>query len=144
MRGYIVGVVSAVFGLVAGALAQPAATGPDNAGGAQRKVVLTQELKETIDGTDSQVVTLELTYPPGAGTPKHQHAGSVFVYVIEGAIESQIEGQPLQTYKQGETFFVPAGAMHLVARNASAEKPAKFLAVFLTKKGEQQLTTLVK
>jgi quercetin dioxygenase-like cupin family protein len=144
MHGYIVGVVCAVFGFVAGVHAQPATTSPDDADGAQRKVVLTQELKETIDGKASQVVVLELTYPPGAGTPKHQHAGLVFVYVIEGAVESQIEGQPLQTYKEGETFFEPAGALHLVARHASADKPAKFLAVFLTKTGEPQLTTLVK
>jgi quercetin dioxygenase-like cupin family protein len=144
MRGSIVGVIAAVFGLVAGALVQPAATSPDDAEGAQRNVVLTQELKATIDGTDSPVVMLELTYPPGAGTPKPQHAGSVFVYGIEGAITSQIEGQPLQTYTQGDTCFEPAGALHLVARHASADQPAKVLAVFLAKKGEQQLTTLMK
>jgi quercetin dioxygenase-like cupin family protein len=112
--------------------------------GAERKIVLDHELKEAIDGKDARVAMVELTYPPGTGTPKHQHAGSVFVYVIEGAIESQVEGQPLQTYKQGEAFFEPAGAMHLVSRNASADKPAKFLAVFLTEKGAQQLTTIVK
>lgn len=144
MHRYIVGVASAIFGLVGGTLAQPAAASPSQADGAERKVVLDHELKEAIDGKHARVAMVELTYPPGTGTPKHQHAGSVFVYVIEGAIESQVEGQPLQTYKQGEAFFEPAGAMHLVSRNASADKPAKFLAVFLTEKGAQQLTTIVK
>ena len=104
MHRYIVGVASAIFGLVGGTLAQPAAMSPSQADGAERKVVLDHELKEAIDGKHARVAMVEVTYPPGTGTPKHQHAGSVFVYVIEGAIESQVEGQPLQTYKQGEAF----------------------------------------
>jgi quercetin dioxygenase-like cupin family protein len=106
--------------------------------------VLTQELKEKIGGKDSQVVMVEVTYPPGAGALKHHHAGPVFVYVIEGEFESQVEGQPSRIYKQGETFFEPAGAVHAVSRNASTDKPTKFLAVFLSEKGEQHLTTLIK
>jgi hypothetical protein len=58
MHGSIVGVIAAIVGLLAGALAQPAATSPDDADGARRNVVLTQELKTTIDGQDAQVVML--------------------------------------------------------------------------------------
>jgi quercetin dioxygenase-like cupin family protein len=125
--GSIVGVIAAVFGLVAGALAQPAATSPGDADGARRNVGLTQELQETIDGTDAHVVMRELIDPSGAGMPTHQPAGSVFVSVIEGAMASQIEGQPLQTHTPGEACFAPAGAMPLVARHASADNSAKFL-----------------
>jgi Uncharacterized conserved protein, contains double-stranded beta-helix domain len=120
-----------------------AAPGKEEDGRASRKVVLTQELKEKIDGKESQVVMLELTYSPGAGTPKHRHPAPVFVHLVEGTIESQIEGQPPKTYTQGGTFFEPAGAVHVVSRNASRDKPAKFLAVFLAEKGKKQFTTLV-
>jgi quercetin dioxygenase-like cupin family protein/ketosteroid isomerase-like protein len=100
------------------------------------KIVLTQLLKEKVDGKDTILTVMELEYAPGAGTPPHSHSGPVAVYVLEGAIESQIEAGPLTTYRRGDAFFEPAHGKHVVSRNASKVMPARILVYFLTPKGE--------
>jgi quercetin dioxygenase-like cupin family protein len=71
-------------------------------------------------------------YAPGGKTPAHHHAGSVFAYVLTGAIRSQVStGGPAKTYKAGESFFEPPGSSHLVSENASDTEPASLLAVFV-------------
>jgi quercetin dioxygenase-like cupin family protein len=55
-----------------------------------------------------------LTVPPGARSNPHRHAGTVFVYVIKGAVCSQITGDPgLRPYVAGQSFFEPPGSQHL-------------------------------
>ncbi len=95
-------------------------------------VVLEQRPKEKLDGKEAKLTVVELEYASGASTPPHSHPGPVVVYVLEGAIESQIDGGPLSVYRQGESFFEPARGKHLVSRNASPIQPARFLAYFLT------------
>ena len=64
-------------------------------------------------------------YAPGAASPSHHHAGSVFAYVLSGVIRSQVSaGGPAKDYKAGETFFEPPGSDHLVSANASTTEPA--------------------
>ena len=75
----------------------------------------------------SKLTLVELEYAPGALTPPHHHPGPVAVYVLEGAIESQVEGGPLTTYRRGEAFFEPARGKHAISRNASQIMPARFL-----------------
>ena len=53
-------------------------------------------------------------------------------YVLKGAIRSQLSGGPAITYGPGETWFEPAGALHLFAENVSATNPAEILAIFVT------------
>jgi quercetin dioxygenase-like cupin family protein len=82
-----------------------------------------------------------VTYPPGGKSSKHHHAGSVFAYVISGAIRSKVSGQgPAKVYQAGESFFEPPGSEHLVSENASANEPASLLAVFVAD-GGAKLTT---
>jgi homoserine O-acetyltransferase/O-succinyltransferase len=99
-------------------------------------LLLEQLLKEKLDGKEAKLTVVELEYAPGAGTAPHHHPGPVLVYVLEGAIDSQIEGSPLVTYRRGDAFFEPAGGKHLVSRNASQVTPARFLAYFLAPKDE--------
>jgi len=99
-------------------------------------IVLQQLLKEKLDGKEVKLTVLELEYAPGAATPPHSHPGPVAVYVLEGAIESQVEGGPLTTYRRGDAFFEAAHGKHKVSRNASQIMPARFLAYFLTPKDE--------
>lgn len=85
-----------------------------------------------------------VTYGPGGKSAKHRHAGSVFAYVLSGAIRSQnsVTG-PARVYKTGESFFEPSGSEHLVSENASKTEPASLLAVFVADDGAQ-LTTFGK
>jgi quercetin dioxygenase-like cupin family protein len=73
-----------------------------------------------------------VTYQPGGKSAAHHHAGSVFAYVLSGAIRSQVSTDgPVKVYKAGESFFEPPGSSHLVSENASDTEPASLLAVFV-------------
>jgi quercetin dioxygenase-like cupin family protein len=83
-------------------------------------------------------------YAPGAASPSHHHAGSVFVYVLSGVIRSKVStGGPVKDYKAGETLFEPPGSDHLISANASTTEPASLLAVFVADDGAV-LTTVNK
>lgn len=71
-------------------------------------------------------------YPAGGVSAPHHHRGSVFAYVVSGAVRSQVvPGGPVRTYRAGESFFEPAGSVHVVSANASSTAPARLLAVFV-------------
>ena len=74
---------------------------------------------------------LEVTYPPGGFSSPHSHPCPVLVYVISGAIRSQVQGGPEKIYEAGETFYEAPNGIHAVSANASATEPAKFIAFFL-------------
>lgn len=75
-------------------------------------------------------------YQPGEKSETHHHAGSVFAYVLSGAVRSQISpGGTAQVYKAGESFFEPPGSSHLVSENASTTEPASLLAVIVAEDG---------
>jgi quercetin dioxygenase-like cupin family protein len=78
------------------------------------------------------VTTATVTFPPNAYTPAHRHPGSVTVYVLKGAVRSQLEGGGPVTYEKGESWFEPSGILHHFAENTSMTKPAEILAVFVT------------
>lgn len=93
-------------------------------------------------GKTLTVVTVN--YAPGGKSGAHHHAGSVFAYVLSGAIRSENSATgPVKVYKTGESFFEPSGSRHLVSENASATEPARMLVVFVADDGAQ-LTTFDK
>lgn len=61
----------------------------------------------------------------------HTHPCPVIGYGIEGAIQSQIDGQPAHIYKVAERFYEPANGVHRISRNASETRPAKLLAYYV-------------
>ena len=63
---------------------------------------------------------------PGAATGRHIHPTPRFVYVLEGAVVLEIEGQPPQTYKAGQAFVELPNVVHNF-KNASTSEPAKAL-----------------
>ncbi len=71
-------------------------------------------------------------YPPNAYTPRHRHPGTVSAFVVKGVLRSQLSGGSVGTYKAGETWFEPPGAIHLFAENTSKTEPAEILATFIT------------
>jgi len=89
------------------------------------------------------LVAVEVLYPPGGASPPHSHAKSAFIYayVVSGAIESQVDGEPAHVYTAGQSFHEEPGAIHRVSRNASKIEPAKLLAVFVVDSNDATLTT---
>ena len=75
-------------------------------------------------------------YAPGEASGSHHHAGSVFAYVLSGAIRSEVSTSgPAKVYQAGESFFEPPGSDHLVSANASTTEPASLLAIFVADDG---------
>jgi quercetin dioxygenase-like cupin family protein len=99
--------------------------------------VVKQVSSQPLDNAPGQTLTaLTVHYPPGGRSGAHRHAGSVFAYVLEGAIRSQNSATgPARVYKAGESFFEPQGSTHLVSENASATQPATLLAVIVAPDG---------
>jgi quercetin dioxygenase-like cupin family protein len=81
------------------------------------------------------VTAVEVTFPPGAVSAPHHHAGSVLVYVLEGAVRSQIDDGAPTVYRAGQTFFEPPGAHHVYSASASPTERARILAVFVADDG---------
>ena len=81
-------------------------------------------------GKEGLMITVE--YPPGSSDPIHRHNAHAFVYVLEGSIVMQVRGGKEMTLAPGQTFYEGPSDVHVVGRNASQTKPAKFL-VFLAK-----------
>ena len=71
-------------------------------------------------------------YSPGSSDPIHRHNAYAFVYVLEGSIVMQVRGGKEVTLTPGQTFYEDPSDVHVVGRNASQTKPAKFV-VFLVK-----------
>ena len=83
------------------------------------------------------MITVE--YPPGSSRPIHRHNAHAFVYVLEGSIVMQLKGGQEVTLTPGQTFYEGPDDVHVVGRNASSTKPAKFLVFLIKKKGAPAL-----
>jgi len=83
-----------------------------------------------LPGKEGMMITVE--YPPGSVDPIHRHYAHAFVYVLEGSIVMQVKGGKEVTLTPGQTFYEGPDDVHVVGRNASQTKPAKFV-VFLVK-----------
>ena len=88
-----------------------------------------------------EMVQSRVDIGPEAPLVKHTHPGEEIIYVLEGALEYQLEGQPPKTFHAGEALTVPAGVVHAV-RNAGSGNAAE-LATYVVEKGKP-LLTLVK
>jgi quercetin dioxygenase-like cupin family protein len=72
---------------------------------------------------------------------RHRHPGEEIVYVLEGALEYQVEGRPPTTLRAGDVLFIPAGTIHS-AKNVGSDNGAE-LATYVVDKGKP-LVELVK
>lgn len=94
------------------------------------RVALSQALPK-LDGTHLKATVVEVHYGPGESSPQHSHPCVVIGYVIEGALRTQVKGEPEAIYKSGETFYEAPNGVHIVSANASQTEPATFIAYFV-------------
>jgi quercetin dioxygenase-like cupin family protein len=86
-----------------------------------------------LSGKEVLMVTVE--YPPGSSDPIHRHNAYGFIYVLEGSIVVQVRGGKKMTLTPGQTFYEGPDDVHIIGRNASQTKPAKFVVFFVKDKG---------
>jgi quercetin dioxygenase-like cupin family protein len=94
--------------------------------------LLSQDLRN-LPGKEGLMITVE--YPPGSKDPVHRHNAHGFIYVLEGSIVMQVRGGKEVTLTPGQTFYEGPDDVHVVGRNASKTKPAKFVVFFVKNKG---------
>src|SRR5437773_11626188 len=94
--------------------------------------LMSKDLTE-FPGKEGLMITVE--YPPGSVDPIHRHNAHGFIYVLEGSIVMQVRGGKEVTLTPGQTFYEGPNDIHVVGRNASKTKPAKFVVFFVKEKG---------
>ena len=85
-----------------------------------------------------EAVQVRVDLAPGVAFPNHTHPGEEIIYVLEGALEYEVEGRPPVTLKAGEVLFIPAGTVHS-AKNVG-DVTASELATYIVEKGKPLLT----
>jgi quercetin dioxygenase-like cupin family protein len=85
-----------------------------------------------------EVVQACVDIGPEAPLVKHTHPGEEIIYILEGSLEYQIEGQLPKTFGAGDALTVPAGVVHAV-RNVGNGNAAE-LATYVVEKGKPLLT----
>ena len=94
--------------------------------------LLSKDLTD-ISGKEGLMIIVE--YPPGSSDPIHRHNAHAFIYVLEGSIVMQVRGGKEAILTPGQTFYEGRDDVHIVGRNASQTKPAKFVVFFVKDKG---------
>ena len=123
--------LTAVLAGLACAVASPLA--------AQQAVVTPLMTKALPDVPGKEALMLMVEYPPGSRDPVHRHNADALVYVLEGSVVMQVKGGEQVTLTPGQTFYEGPDDVHVVGRNASTSKPARFLVVLVKKKGAPAL-----
>jgi quercetin dioxygenase-like cupin family protein len=99
--------------------------------------------KDLADFPGKEGLMITVVYPPGSSDPIHRHNAHAFVYVLEGSIVMQVKGGKEVTLTPGQSFYEGPNDIHVVGRNASTTKPAKFV-VFLVKNKDAPVLVPVK
>jgi quercetin dioxygenase-like cupin family protein len=87
-----------------------------------------------LPGKEALMLTVE--YPPGGSSKAHRHNADVFVYVLEGSIIMQVDGEQPVTLTPGQVFHEKPTDIHRTSANASKTAPAKFLVFIVKDKGK--------
>jgi quercetin dioxygenase-like cupin family protein len=89
----------------------------------------------SIEGREA--IQTRVDFAPGAVAPWHSHPGEELIYVPEGKLEFQLEGEKSVTLEAGSVLFVPAGRVHM-ARNPGTTQGVE-LATYIVEKGKPLL-----
>ena len=121
LAGSAVGLVAAVG--LAGACRPAPAQG--HGGPASVRQVSAQPLPP-LDGARLRETIVEVSYPPGGSSKPHTHPCPVVAYVLDGALRTQVQGQPEAVYHAGQSFYEAPNGVHAVSANASDREPVRF------------------
>ena len=87
-----------------------------------------------------QVIQNRVEIGPEAPLVRHWHPGEEVIYVLEGSLEYQIDGQPPRMVSAGEALMVPAETVHAV-RNVGSGNGTE-LATYFVEKGKPFLVVV--
>jgi quercetin dioxygenase-like cupin family protein len=84
-----------------------------------------------------EVIQNRVEIDPDAPAIRHWHPGEEIIYVLEGSLEYEIDGEPPKSVNAGEALMVPAERVHAV-RNVGGGNAAE-LATYVVEKGKPLL-----
>ena len=121
-------------------------TTEDGSSGASRRVQQapgrwrTDLQQQDLSVPGREVIQARVDPGPTAPLVKHTHPGEEIIYILEGSLEYQVDGQPTRTYNAGDALTVPAGVVHAV-RNVGGGNAAE-LATYVVEKGKPLITVV--
>jgi quercetin dioxygenase-like cupin family protein len=95
--------------------------------------------KDLAEYPGKEVLMITVEHAPGGSSAIHRHNAHAFGYVLAGSIVMQLKGGKQVTLTPGQSFYEGPDDVHVVDRNASKTKPAKFLVVLIKNKGAPAL-----
>ena len=100
----------------------------------------TRKILSQMDGPMPGYVTIiaEVTIDPGTLVGRHTHPGIESGYVVAGAFELPIEGQPTRMVKAGDGFQVPVATPH--AGGKIGDTKAVIVSTYVVEKGKPLAT----
>lgn len=105
--------------MLAAIMAVPSLDAAAKAPSAKDTVVLQ---RVPVPGTDREMGMGIAEFPPHATKPRHKATGPEVVYVLEGELTVQIDGQPPRRIHAGESFQMPAYAVHTTTAGPAGAK----------------------
>jgi quercetin dioxygenase-like cupin family protein len=99
-----------------------------------KKKELLQKDLHAYAGSDLVLSVGEITIAPGASGSRHRHPGPTFVYVLEGAVEIELEGAPAKVYRAGETFYEDPSNFTFQRNTGARRSPLAFSSTTLATK----------
>jgi quercetin dioxygenase-like cupin family protein len=85
-----------------------------------------------------EMIQSRVDIEPDSPPIRHTHPGEEIIYVLQGPLEYQVDGQPTRVYHAGEALTVPAGVIHAVRNTGTSTGTA--LATDIVEKGKPLLT----
>lgn len=110
----------------------------DLEGGIVRTLLTSEELGNI---PSHRLTAARVVLQPGASAGAHRHEAFVFVVMLRGRVQSQLDSGEVIEYGPGDTWSEPPGALHSLTRNPSAIEDAEFIAVFVAKEGAKLTTS---
>jgi quercetin dioxygenase-like cupin family protein len=97
---------------------------------------VTRKILSQMDGPVPGYVTLivEATIEQGAAVARHTHPGIESAYVLEGAFELPVQGQPIRAIKRGDAFQIPPETPHAGGKPFDAK--STILITYVVEKGK--------
>ena len=106
---------------------------------AQETKVTSLMSKDLPESPGKEMLMILVEHPPGGASPVHRHNAHAMVYVLEGSVVMQVKGGKQVTLTPGQSFYEAPDDIHVIDRNASTTKPAKFMVVLIKEKGAPAL-----
>lgn len=106
----------------------------NNASAQQSGIKRTDLQKHDLSIPGREAVQAKIDFDAHSAFGKHYHPGEEIIYVLEGTLEYEVEGQGIVTLKAGEVLFIPAGTVHSAKNNTNSK--ASELATYVVEKGK--------